>query len=238
MGMWGISEFFVILPGRCSGQSHWFADLFSLLHIITTTKGFVPTDHQKRRKQSSDQWSIFSAEIQKHGRNRLNSCICAIMILLHYPRRGWTECISSHALAHPQPAGLTSHANTEEQNFWKNHQWKPKLLVPIKCLIFWMALVRQPQRGVGVQRCSHDLLFMSPQSRSKDNTPPSLPSMLEIGAWTSGTEMLVFWEGYGKHLGMFWDHCGHVEPGEVSCRDMSELTDPWGFPVMSPWGKM
>lgn len=62
--------------------------------------------------------------------------------------------------------------------------------------------------------------------------------MLEIGAWTSGTEMLVFWEGYGKHLGMFRDHCGHVEPGEVACRDMSELTDPWGFPVMSPWGKM
>lgn len=110
-------------------------------------------------------------------------------------------------------AGLTTNANTEEQNFCKNHQCKPNLFVLSKCrrLIFRMALVPWPQRGVGVQRCSRDLLFMSPWSRSKDNIPPSLPSygcMLETRAWSLGTEIVVLWEGCGKHLGMFWEHCG------------------------------
>lgn len=56
MGMWGISEFFVILPGRCSGQSHRFAAFILIAAYHNHNKRFC--SYWSSEEEKAVFWSV------------------------------------------------------------------------------------------------------------------------------------------------------------------------------------
>lgn len=139
-----------------------------------------------------------SPEIQEQGSNRKGQMAAFVQpcfsstIRLNWVHQQWWPGLFQNQQGW-QPIQMQS------ENFCKSHQCKPNLLILSKCrsLVFRLALAPRLQRALGVQGCPFVSLFKSPPSSAQENFSTSLPScgcMLEMRAWTSGMEMLAFWE--------------------------------------------